>query len=402
MSDIIVIGAGQAGASLIIKLKKNGFKGSITLIGDEKVIPYQRPPLSKGYLLGEMSLDRLYLRPQKYYDENDIKLKLGTSVTKIDKYAKKIFLGVEELSYDQLVLTTGSKPISLPDSMGGNLKGVYSVRSLNDVDIMASEFKRDKTVLIVGGGYIGLEAAAVASKKGLKVILVEMADRILQRVAAKETSNYFQRLHKKNGVKILEKTGLKKLIGDGRVTGAILSDNSEINVDFVICGIGITPNIALAEMAQIEIDNGIKTDKYCRTSDENIWSAGDCASLLFDGKRIRLESVQNAIDQAECVADNIVGNKREYSPQPWFWSDQYDTKLQIAGLNTGYNKIATRIGENSSVSYWYYRADKLLAVDAMNDPRCYMIGKRLIEMGKSPEYELIEDIKFDLKSLLKT
>jgi 3-phenylpropionate/trans-cinnamate dioxygenase ferredoxin reductase subunit len=189
MSDIIVIGTGQAGASLIIKLKKNGFKGSITLIGDEKVIPYQRPPLSKGYLLGEMSLDRLYLRPQKYYDENDIKLKLGTSVTKIDKYAKKIFLGVEELSYDQLVLTTGSKPISLPDSMGGNLKGVYSVRSLNDVDIMASEFKRDKTVLIVGGGYIGLEAAAVASKKGLKVILVEMADRILQRVAAKETSN---------------------------------------------------------------------------------------------------------------------------------------------------------------------------------------------------------------------
>ena len=170
----------------------------------------------------------------------------------------------------------------------------------------------------------------------------------------------------------------------------------------MICGIGITPNTALAEMAQIEIDNGIKTDKYCRTSDENIWSAGDCASLLFNGKRIRLESVQNAIDQAECVADNIVGNKREYSPQPWFWSDQYDTKLQIAGLNTGYNKIATRIGENSSVSYWYYRADKLLAVDAMNDPRCYMIGKRLIEMGKSPEYELIEDIKFDLKSLLKT
>jgi 3-phenylpropionate/trans-cinnamate dioxygenase ferredoxin reductase subunit len=267
---------------------------------------------------------------------------------------------------------------------------------------MEPEFRPGRTVLIVGGGYIGLEAAAVASKKGLKVILVEMADRILQRVAAMETSDYFRALHKNNNVDICEGVGLKKLIGDVRVTSAILSDNSEINIDFVISGIGVSPNTLLAEKAGVEIDNGIKTDKYGKTSDQSIWSAGDCASLLFEGRRIRLESVQNAIDQAECVADNIMGNKKEYNPKPWFWSDQYDTKLQIAGLNTGYNKIVTRTGNNASISYWYYRDDKLLAVDAMNDPRCYMVGKRLIEMGKSPDRVLVEDKSFDLKLLLKT
>jgi len=402
MSNVIVIGAGQAGASLVIKLRKIGYKGKITLIGDEEVLPYQRPPLSKGYLLGDMSLERLFLRPQKYYDENDITLRLGMPVDSINSDTQKVNFGDEELSYDQLVLATGSKPISLPTSIGGKLEGVYSVRNLNDIDLMEPEFRPGRTVLIVGGGYIGLEAAAVASKKGLKVILVEMADRILQRVAAIETSDYFRALHKNNNVDIREGVGLKKLIGDVRVTGAILSDNSEINIDFVISGIGVSPNTLLAEKAGVEIDNGIKTDKYGKTSDQSIWSAGDCASLLFEGRRIRLESVQNAIDQAECVADNIMGNKKEYNPKPWFWSDQYDTKLQIAGLNTGYNKIVTRTGNNASISNWYYRDDKLLAVDAMNDPRCYMVGKRLIEMGKSPDRVLVEDKSFDLKLLLKT
>ena len=402
MSNVIVIGAGQAGASLVIKLRKIGYKGKITLIGDEEVLPYQRPPLSKGYLLGDMSLERLFLRPQKYYDENDITLRLGMPVDSINSDTQKVNFGDEELSYDQLVLATGSKPIQLPTSIGGKLEGVYSVRNLNDVDLMEPEFRPGRTVLIVGGGYIGLEAAAVASKKGLKVILVEMADRILQRVAAMETSDYFRTLHKNNNVDVREGVGLKKLIGDVRVTGAIFSDNSEINIDFVISGIGVSPNTLLAEKAGVEIDNGIKTDKYGKTSDQSIWSAGDCASLLFEGRRIRLESVQNAIDQAECVADNIMGNKNEYNPKPWFWSDQYDTKLQIAGLNTGYNKIVTRTGNNASISYWYYRDDKLLAVDAMNDPRCYMVGKRLIEMGKSPDRVLVEDKSFDLKLLLKT
>ena len=401
MLDIVVIGAGQAGASLVIKLRKNGFDGSITLIGDENALPYQRPPLSKGYLFGEMSLERLFLRPQKYYDENDITLRLGMSVNSINSHTQKISFGDEELRYDQLVLATGSKPILLPASIGGNLEGVYSVRNLNDVNLMEPEFRHGRSVLIVGGGYIGLEAAAVASKKGLRVILVEMADRILQRVAAKETSDYFRTLHENNNVDIREGVGLKNLIGDQHVSNAILSDNSEIDIDFVISGIGVSPNTSLAEMAGVEIDNGIKTDKYGKTSDQNIWSAGDCASLLFEGKRIRLESVQNAIDQAECVAENIMGNQKEYNPKPWFWSDQYDTKLQIAGLNTGYNKIITRIGDNASRSYWYYKDDKLLAVDAMNDPRCYMVGKRLIEMGKSPDSLLIGDKSFDLKLLLK-
>jgi 3-phenylpropionate/trans-cinnamate dioxygenase ferredoxin reductase subunit len=401
MSNVVVIGAGQAGAALVMKLRKIGYKGEITLIGDEEALPYQRPPLSKGYLLGDMSLERLFLRPQKYYDDNDITLKLGAPVTGVNSETQKVSFDNEELSYDQLVLATGSKPLLLPASIGGNLEGVYSVRNLNDVDLMEPEFRPGRTVLIVGGGYIGLEAAAVASKKGLKVILVEMADRILQRVAATETADYFRTLHRNNNVDIREGFGLKKFIGDKRVTGAILSDSSEINVDFVISGIGISPNILMAEKAGVEIDNGIKTDKYGKTSVQNIWSAGDCASLLFEGRRIRLESVQNAIDQAECVAENIMGNEKEYNPKPWFWSDQYETKLQIAGLNYGYNKIVTRIGENTSISYWYYKDDKLLAVDAMNDPRSYMVGKRLIEMGKSPKSISIEDTSLELKSLLK-
>ncbi len=402
MSHIVVIGAGQAGASLVAKLRKDGFDGEITLIGSETAPPYQRPPLSKAYLLGEMDKERLFLRPESFYSENNITLKLGASVTGIDPVAKTITFGDEVMAYDQLALTTGSDPRRLPASIGGDLEGVFVVRGLGDVDAMAPHVTEGKRVLIVGGGYIGLEAAAVCAKRGLNVTLVEMADRILQRVAAPETSDYFRTLHQGHGVDIREGTGLERLEGEnGCVARAILADGTALEVDFVVVGVGIAPATALAEQAGLVLENGIRVDAQGRTSDPSIWAAGDCASFPYKGDRIRLESVPNAIDQAEIVAQNMLGADKDYVAQPWFWSDQYDVKLQIAGLNSGYDNVVTRQGEGQTVSFWYYKGDQLVAVDAMNDPRAYMVGKRLIDSGKTADKAVVADPEADLKPLLK-
>jgi len=402
MSHIIIIGAGQAGASLSAKLRSLGHEGDITLIGEEPMPPYQRPPLSKGYLLGDMTRERLFLRPEEFYQNQNITLRLGLRVTAIDQQAKTISLGDEILSYDELALTTGSTPHYLPASIGGDLKGVHVVRTLADIDAMEPEFSADRNVLIVGGGYIGLEAAAVASKLGLSVTLVEMADRILQRVAAPETSDYFRALHANHGVSILEGIGLDHLSGNTRVANATLTNGKTIPVDFVITGVGIKPATGLAEAASIALGNGVKTDAQGRTSAPHVWAAGDCASFPYRDTRIRLESVPNAIDQAEVVAENMLGADKDYVATPWFWSDQYDVKLQIAGLNTGYDRVVTRAGDKPGAqSHWYYRGDTLLAVDAMNDARAYMIGKRLIEAGKSPAADVVAAPDTDLKALLK-
>lgn len=401
MSHIVVIGAGQAGASLVGKLRTEGFEGEITLLGAEDGPPYQRPALSKAYLLGEMERERLFLRPRDWYEGNDINLRTGTRAVAVDAASKTVTLsGDEVLSYDHLAFTTGSHPRTLPASIGGELDGVFTVRDLADADALKPEFVSGRRLLVIGGGYIGLEAAAVAAKMGLEVILVEMGERILQRVAAPETSDFFRALHSEKNVDIREGIGLTRLIGEDRVTGAVLSDGTEIEIDFAIVGVGIYPATVLAESAGVTCNNGIVTDSYGRTSDPHIWAAGDCATLDWHGAQIRLESVGNAIDQAEVVARNMLGANEVYVPKPWFWSDQYDTKLQIAGLNIGYTQIVTR--ENGDArSHWYYRDDTLLAVDAMNDPRSYMIGKRLIEAGKSPAPAIIADPDTDMKALLK-
>ncbi|MBF9057654.1 FAD-dependent oxidoreductase [Rhodobacterales bacterium HKCCSP123] len=401
MDRIVVIGAGQAGASCVAKLRNEGFTGAITLIGEEHAPPYQRPPLSKGYLLGEMALERLYLRSEGYYPENGIDLVLDTRVTAIDRAEKQVAAGGTAYPYDALVLATGSVPRRLPATIGGDLNGVHLVRTLRDVDAMEPGMQPGRRALIVGGGYIGLEAAAVARKRGMEVTLIEMADRILQRVACAETSDFFRALHKSHSVDIREGVGLTCLVGvDGRVTGAIFSDATEHPFDMVIVGIGITPATALAEAAGLAVENGIAVDARGRTSDPAIWAAGDCTSFPYRGGRIRLESVPNAIDQAETVARNILGAGEDYVPHPWFWSDQYDVKLQIAGLNAGYDRVVVRDG-GPARSHWYYKGETLLAVDAMNDPRGYMIGKRLIEAGKSPAPEMVGDPEADLKPLLK-
>ena len=400
MSGIVIIGAGQAGASLAIKLRALGYKGDVTLIGEEKFLPYQRPPLSKKYLLGDMALDRLYLRPRDFYTEQLISLRLGAHVTAINPTAKTISIGDETISYDHLALTTGSTPRLLPAAIGGRLNGVFAVRSLADVGAMQPAFESGGHVLIIGGGYIGLEAAAVAAAKGLKVTLVEMADRILQRVACAETSDYFRTLHQSHGVTILEGVGLERLTGEGHVNRAILSNGEALDIDFAIVGVGILPGTSLAEAAGLTLNNGIETNSHSETSIPGIWAAGDCASFPYKGDRIRLESVPNAIDQAEIVATNMLGAGKDYVATPWFWSDQYEVKLQIAGLNTGFTDVVVR-DSGATRSHWYYKSGALLAVDAMNDPRAYMVAKRLIEAGKSVDPSIAADPQSDLKALLQ-
>lgn len=401
MDDIVVIGAGQAGASLVAKLRAQGFTGALTLIGDEPVLPYERPPLSKGYLLGQSNVEKLTLRPQSYYDDAQITVLTGTRVTAIDRERHLVVTDDAEIGYGQLALTTGSFARALSAEQGGGLKGVFTVRTLADVDAMRPGMHDKARVLVVGGGYIGLEAAAVASKLGCSVTLIEQGPRILGRVAAAETANYFRALHREHGIDMREGVGLDTLDGTDSVQSATLSDGTTLDVDCVIVGIGIDPATGLAEAAGLTVDNGIKTDALGQTSDPAIWSAGDCASFPFRDQRIRLESVQNAIDQAEAVAANMLGAAQPYKPFPWFWSDQYDCKLQIAGLCTGYDAVVTR-GSGARMSVWYYRGDTLLAVDAMNDARSYMVGKRMLEVGVSPPAEAVADPSSNLKQLLKS
>ncbi|MBE9637757.1 NAD(P)/FAD-dependent oxidoreductase [Salipiger mangrovisoli] len=402
MGHVVVIGAGQAAASLVARLRTKGFDGEITVIGNEAEPPYQRPPLSKAYLLGEMEKERLYLRPRAYYDEQKITLMLGEPALSVDTGARQVIAGGREIAYDELVFCTGSAPRRLPAAIGGDLDGVCVVRGLADVEAMRPRFAEGARVLIVGGGYIGLEAAAVARKLGLEVTLVEMAERILQRVAAPETSDWFRALHKGHGVDLREGVGLGKLVGEGgRVIAAELTDGTTLPADFVIVGVGILPETSVAEAAGIAIENGIRTDALGRCSVPHVWAAGDCASFPLGGGQARLESVGNAIDQAEAVADNIMGAEAPYLPRPWFWSDQFDVKLQIAGLNAGYDRVVRRGTGEGPVSHWYYREGQLIALDAMNDPRAYMVGKRLIEAGKSADPEVIADAASDLKALLK-
>lgn len=400
---LVVIGGGQAAFALVAKLRALKDQRPITVISAEGSLPYQRPPLSKKYLLREMSLDRLLYRPETWYAEHAVDIRLSTTVTRVDRAAREVTLSDGlKLGYETLAIATGATPRRLPASIGGDLEGVHVVRDYKDADQLAEEMKPGRRVLVVGGGYIGLEAAAVARSLGLEVTVIEMADRILQRVASAATSAIVREIHRSHGVDIRERMGLHRLIGeDGRVSAAELADGSVIPVDVVIVGIGVTANDALAHDAGIETANGIIVDSYGRTSDPAIFALGDCAVLPWQDMRIRLESVQNAVDQAEAVAAILAGGAAPYDPHPWFWSDQYDVKLQIAGFGLGHDETLVRRGQREgSVSVWYFRSGRLIAVDAINDAKAYVTGKKLLEAGKTPDRKSLSDPQSDLKSLL--
>jgi 3-phenylpropionate/trans-cinnamate dioxygenase ferredoxin reductase subunit len=404
MSDpVVIVGAGQAGVALAARLRALGYAGGLILIGDEPVPPYQRPPLSKKYVSGELELERLLIRPRDWYAEAAVELRLEQRVVALSPREHELTLSDgTRLRYRQLALTTGARPRNLPADVGGALPGVVTIRGLADADAIIPRLRAGARLVVVGGGYIGLEAAAVTAGKGLQVTVIEAADRILQRVAAAETSGYFRDLHQRHGVVIREATGLDRIAAlDGCAAAVRLKDGSVLPADLVIVGIGVLPNDDLAGAAGLALENGIAVDAQGRSSDPDIFAAGDCASFPWQGTRTRLESVQNAIEQAEHAAAAMLGAVEHYRPVPWFWSDQYDVKLQIAGLNRGYDQVVVRPGRRpGSQSVWYYRQGALIAVDAMNDALAYAFGKKALEGGKSIAAEQAADPAVDLKAAI--
>lgn len=402
-SSIVIVGAGQAGLSTAEKLRANGFAGSLTLIGEEPDAPYQRPPLSKAYLLGELERDRLKLKAEDWYARNRIALRLGTRVASIDRARRRACLADGGmLAYDNLVLATGSTARKLPQAISRGLAGIFTIRTLADIDALRPALDKRGKLLVIGGGYIGLEIAAVARGLGMTVDVVEAADRLLARVASAETAKVVEELHRSRAVTFHLGKAVSELLGTERVSGARLGDGTIVAADVVVTGIGGMPETALAAGAGLAIDNGIAVDAYGRTEDPFIWAAGDCASFSLSGGGLRMESVGNAIDSADLVARNIMGARQPYKPKPWFWSDQFDLKLQIAGLSRPGDTVVVRQGAGAGRSHWYYREGQFVAVDGLNAPRDYLIGKRLLAVSASPDPAQVADPVLALEALANT
>lgn len=402
--NIIIIGASHAGVAVATELRALDAYVAITLISDEPAAPYQRPPLSKAYMSGDMSLDRLALRAPDWFADHAIDLRLATSALAIDPFSKSVTLdNGETLTYTKLVLATGAQARTLPDTIGGNLGNVHVMRTLADADALTAKMVAGKKLVVIGGGYIGLEAAAEARKKELEVTVIEAAPRILQRVACAETSDAFRAIHTEKGVDIREATGCARIIGDadGNAVAVETTDGSQIECDLVIVGIGIIPNVSLAVEAGLRVEGAIVVDERGGTTDKDIYACGDNTLLPFDSQPTRLESVQNANDQAIVVARNVLGGTETYAPMPWFWSDQYDVKLQIAGFNRGYTDVIVRPGKREgSVSHFYFDGDRFIAVDCLNDAATYAMSRKILTEGKTLTPAQVADPSFVLKSVL--
>jgi 3-phenylpropionate/trans-cinnamate dioxygenase ferredoxin reductase subunit len=378
---IVVVGAGHAAGQLAVSLRQQGFDGSIQVIGEEPQPPYQRPPLSKGFLAGETDAASLAFRRPGYYEKHAVELLLDTRVEAIDRAAKSIRLADgQTIGYDRLALTTGARVrrLAVP---GVELAGIHYLRTIADVDAIQPAFRPGTRLVVVGGGYIGLEVAAVAIGLGLQVTVLEMAPRVLDRVTSPVVAQFFARIHGERGVAIRTGAAVSGFEGEGRVDRVLCADGSRIEADLVIVGIGVVPNQELAAAAGLTVDDGIVVDRHAVTSDSEIVAAGDCTRhpSAFATKRVRLESVQNAVDQAKTAAATLCGNDLPYDTVPWFWSDQYDLKLQIAGLSTGYDEVVLRGDpEQRSFAAFYFGDGRLLAVDAINRPPEYMWARRML------------------------
>lgn len=400
---VIIIGAGQAGGETAQRLRQAGFTGDITLIGEEPAAPYQRPPLSKAYLAGKIDMDRLLLRPASVYTEERIALLTSVKAVWIDRASKKVRIeGGRELPYDALVLATGARPRKLP-LVGADLEGVHLFRTAADIDAIRPRFIAGAKLVVIGAGYIGLEVAAVARQTGLEVTVIETAVRPLARVTSPEVAGFFLDEHTRQGVRFLLGGQPAVIKGKERVSGVGLADGGELPADIVVAGIGVTPETTLAQHCGLTIDNGVVTDAQCRTSDPNIFAIGDCAArpmAHFDQRICRLESVHNAVEGAKIVAATIMGQSHAVEA-PWFWSDQYDLKLQIAGLFQGYDHVVFRgVMADRSFAAFYYKGDKLIAVDAVNRPGEYLGAKMLIQTGRTLPPDVITDETRPMKELV--
>jgi len=402
-STVVIAGAGHAAGQVVASLRQKKFTGRIVLLGEESWLPYQRPPLSKKFLAGELSAERLYFKPKSFYDDPDIEIHLGTRITAIDCNNRSVTADDgNEFTYDKLVLALGSRPRPLP-LPGADLAGIHYLRGIDDVLSIQSEIQEGRRLVIVGAGYIGLEVAAVTTQLGLEVTVVEMEDRVMSRVVSPQLSEFYQREHLAHGVTLKLSTGTSGFSGDGKLEYVLLDNGAKLPADLAIIGVGIVPNVELASAAGLATENGIVVDDHCQTSDPNIFAVGDCTlhpnKVL--GRHLRLESVHNALEQAKTAASNICGEDASYAQVPWFWSDQYDLKLQIAGLSQGYDEVVLRGDpQTRSFSCLYLRDGQLIAVDAVNRPKDFMQSKALIANHARIESQKLANMDIALKDMV--
>ncbi len=398
----VIVGAGHAAGQVVAALLHHDYPGRIVLIGDETYLPYQRPPLSKKFLAGEMPAERLHFKAPELYDAPHIDVCLDCRIEGIDR-GRKVVRAADgrEFHFDKLVLALGASARLLPVP-GAQLAGVHYLRSIDDVLAIREDLGRGRRLAVIGGGYIGLEVAAVGTTLQQDVTVIEAAERVMSRVVSPQVSAFYDALHRSHGVNLMLNCGVAELTGTGRVDGVALTNGEHVRADTVVIGVGITPNTGLAERAGLAVNNGIVVDERCRTADENIYAVGDCTfhpnALL--GRSLRLESVHNALEQAKTAAANLCGVDIHYEQIPWFWSDQYDVKLQIAGLSQGYDQVVMRGDpESGSFSCLYLREGRLIAVDAINRPKDFIQSKALIAAGAQIPPDQLADIAVDLKNL---
>ena len=426
VDPVVIVGAGQAGVQLCLSLRKSKFDGPVVMYSAESDAPYHRPPLSKGFLLDKVDEDKLPMRPASFYPAKSVDLRLGCPVTSIDLAAKTVSCGADQQSYSALILATGALPRQLPIK-GADLDGVHFLRNLADSRAIKSRLAAIDSLVVVGAGFIGLEVAAAARSLGKKVTVFDTADRVMARAVAPAISQWYQQMHQDSGVDLRLGEAITAIAGssdDGAdangagVSHVVCADGTPLDAQLVVIGVGVIPDIEVAERAGLHCDNGIVVDEHCRTSDPFVFAAGDCANHpnpYASVDRLRLESIQNATDQARTVAANVVASVNSgvavatptsafssYHAVPWFWSDQGEHSLQMAGLSFDADEYVTR-GEpgSNSFSVYHYRAGKLIAVDSVNTPRDHMMARKLIDAGVSPSADQAADTSFDLKSLLK-
>ncbi|MCK6369848.1 MAG: FAD-dependent oxidoreductase [Gammaproteobacteria bacterium] len=402
MSETVVIaGAGQAAAQAIISLRQGGYAGDILLFGEEPYLPYQRPPLSKKFLAGEMELERLYLRPESYYEEHQVKVRTRTRIESIDPKGRTVRVDGRNIGYDHLVLATGSHVRRVPIP-GQQFPEVHYLRTIDDVRGIQGGFVKGRRLVIIGGGYIGLEVAAVAVTAGLEVAVVEIADRVMARAVAPPISRFYREVHEAAGVDFHLETGVMEINRAEDGVRVRCTTGRQLPADLVVVGVGISPTTALAEDAGLKCSTGIIVDEFCRTSDPRIYAAGDCTnhpnSLL--GRRLRLESVHNAQEQGKTAALSILGKPEAYAQIPWFWSDQYDLKLQMVGLAEDYTAMILR-GDPASRAFaaFYFVGERLIAVHAINSGREFMLSKKLIAQGAHLDPHKVADTSIAFKDI---
>ncbi len=401
--SIVIIGAGHAAAQCVMNIRREGLEAKITMIGDEPYLPYMRPPLSKAFLQDTQSAEQLLIKPETFYKDNNVEF-VQAKATAINTEKKEVVLDKgEALAYDKLVVATGAKlrKLTIP---GADLDGVYYLKTLAEAEALKAAMQTSRRMVVCGGGYIGLEVAASARQAGLEVTVIEQGERLMQRVVSPETSSYYETLHKENGVSIRCNKTVTEFIGDTGIKKVVCADGEEFEADLVVVGIGVIPETELAETAGVDIDNGITVNAYCQTNIDNIYAMGDCANHFNEiyQKNLRLECVQNANGQAKTIALHLAEKEQAYNELPWFWSDQYQVKLQIAGISEGYDELIVRHNPDNkaAMTILAMKDNKLIAAEVIANPKDFLAAKMLIAKGISLDKSLLQDVNTPLNTQL--